>query len=116
MSCSTAWVPSAGKSFVETHSQRADALRPQSDGSSEYQRCTIGFEQVSRTDVGLKPVGNQRGDIHERLDRFARPNEVELDAALTRPLIVRLARELGYGVMSRRVENDQASTLLIVMS
>jgi hypothetical protein len=61
----------SGQPFMKTHPQCADALRPKADRGGEHQRRAVGFEQVGRAHIRLKTIGNQGGDIHQRLNGLA---------------------------------------------
>jgi hypothetical protein len=61
----------ARKTFVESHAERADALRTQSEGSGQDEIIPVRFQQIRRTDIGVEPLGDQRHNIHQSLDWFA---------------------------------------------
>jgi hypothetical protein len=60
-----------GEPFTDRHSQRANALAPQTDRGGENKVSAIRFQQVSGTDVGFKASRNKRDDIHERFSGLA---------------------------------------------
>ena len=61
----------ARQSFVDAHPQSANALRAKSEGRGQHQVGPVRFQQVGRTDVGLKPLGNQGDDVHQGLGGLA---------------------------------------------
>jgi hypothetical protein len=60
----------SGESFVNPHSDRADALRPQSKRCGKHKRRAIRLEQICGTHIRAKSAGNQRHDVRQRLSRL----------------------------------------------
>ena len=56
----------AGEALRDSHPHAADRLGPQADGGGKNQAGAIWFEQIHGTDVGLKPLADQKNDVVER--------------------------------------------------
>ncbi len=56
---------------MDGHTQFADALPAKADGCCQHQICAVGFEQVGRTNVGLKSLGDEGDDVHQGLGGLA---------------------------------------------
>jgi hypothetical protein len=54
------------QSFVNCHSQMADALASQADRCGQHQVGSIGLQQISRTNIGIEALGNECDDVHQR--------------------------------------------------
>ena len=50
---------------MDAHAKSANALRAKSDGRGQHQIGAVGFEQIRRTDIGLKPFGDQGDHVHQ---------------------------------------------------
>ncbi len=63
----------ADQALVQAQAQGADGLGAEPDRRGQHQIGAIGFEQVGRAHLGLEAPGNQGGNLHEDLSRFAAP-------------------------------------------
>ena len=61
----------AREPFVHCHAKSADALRAKSERRGQHEVGSVRFQQIGRTDVGLKPASDQSDDIHEGLGWLA---------------------------------------------
>jgi hypothetical protein len=61
----------ARETFVYCHTKSANTLRPKSEGRGQHKVGSVRFQQVGRTNIGLKPASNQSNHIHEGLGWFA---------------------------------------------
>ena len=76
MTCSTATGPhllghQSRQTFVQSHAKRADALRTKPERRGQHQVGAVRFQQIGRTDIGLKAPGDQGHDVHQSLGRLA---------------------------------------------
>ena len=61
----------ARQTFMQSHAQGANALGAKSQGRGQHQVGPVRLQQVCGTDVGLKALGDQSDDIHQRFGRVA---------------------------------------------
>ena len=59
------------ETFVYCHAKSADTLRAKSERRGQHEVGSVRFQQIGRTDIGLKPASNQCDDIHEGLGWLA---------------------------------------------
>jgi hypothetical protein len=60
-----AFCDKARKAFVQCKAQHSDTLFAQAQRCGKNQMCSIGLQQIRRTNVGLEAAGNQRNDVHQ---------------------------------------------------
>ena len=61
----------ARQTFMDSHTKGADTLAAKPYRGRQDQVRSIGLDQIDRTHIGFKPLGNQRDHVHQRLGRLA---------------------------------------------
>ena len=59
------------ETFMDSHAEGANTLGAEPQSRGQHQIGPVRLQQISGTDIGLKPLGNQGDDVHQGLRRLA---------------------------------------------
>ncbi|MGD1097405.1 MAG: hypothetical protein ABSB35_36140 [Bryobacteraceae bacterium] len=98
---------------MECETKSADTFPAKSEGRGQHEVGPIRFQQIRRTNIGLKSARNQGHDVHESLGRLAAVLSEVPDLFQSEHVVGVRIVGLGHGRVPPRLHHKEKELLIL---